>query len=435
MTDQHRAALSRRGFIAATVGIGLGGGPLLSACSSSSGGEGSGSSPVKLNALVQKQAGYSDVHVKAMTAAFTAANPNITVTVDSVPYEALHDKIVAAAPAGTYDVVLIDVIWPAEFASKGLVADITDKIPSAWKTEVLPGALNSGVYQDKFYGVPWLLDTKYFYANTAMLAKANVAPATLSTWPGVITAAKALKTQGVVKYPFLWSWSQAEAIICDFAALTASFGGTLFDPAGKPAFTTGGAVKALEFMKSTLDEGLTDPASMESLEDDVRKSMSAGTTAFGLNWTYMYAQSNDPKLSKEVGKIAISPVPDGGGGRISVNGSSALAITAGSKHRDAAWKYVEYLSSKPVQEQYIADSLPIWVASYQDPAVIKSAPNVVAAAKVQLANMTNRPEVPAYNAISQLLQVELQKALLGKKAPQQALNDAASAANKAIAQS
>jgi multiple sugar transport system substrate-binding protein len=58
----------------------------------------------------------------------------------------------------------------------------------------------------------------------------------------------------------------------------------------------------------------------------------------------------------------------------------------------------------------------------------------VAAAKVQLADMTNRPEVPAYNTISQLLQVDLQNALLGKKPAQQALNDAATAVNKALAQ-
>src|SRR5690349_7657203 len=293
MTDQQHAAFSRRGFLVATLERGLGAGALLSACSSSSGG-GSSSGPVKLNALVMKQAGYSDEHVKAMTATFTAANPNITVNVESVRYEALHDKIVAAAPAGTYDVVLVDVIWPAEFASKGLLDDLSAKVPASWKSEVLPGALNSGVYQGKYYGVPWLLDAKYFYVNTAMLKTAGVEQASLDTWTGVITAAQALKTKKVVKYPFLWSWSQSEAIICDYAALTASFGGTLFDQAGKPAFTSGGALKALEFMKSTIDQGLTDPASLESLEDDVRKSMSAGSTAMGLNWTYMYAAANDP---------------------------------------------------------------------------------------------------------------------------------------------
>ena len=48
-----------------------------------------------------------------------------------MPYEALHDKIVAAQGAGSggYDVVLFDVIWPAEFATKGFLLDVTDKNP------------------------------------------------------------------------------------------------------------------------------------------------------------------------------------------------------------------------------------------------------------------------------------------------------------------
>ena len=36
------------------------------------------------------------------------ANPDIKVDNTLVAYEALHDKIVTAAPAGTYDVVLMD---------------------------------------------------------------------------------------------------------------------------------------------------------------------------------------------------------------------------------------------------------------------------------------------------------------------------------------
>ena len=41
-------------------------------------------------------------------------------------------------------------------------------------------------------------------------------------------------------------------------------------------------------MKSSLDEGLSNPASREYLEEDVRKSFSNGDAAFALNWTYMY---------------------------------------------------------------------------------------------------------------------------------------------------
>ena len=77
---------------------------------------------------------------------------DIKVKPTFVSYEALHDKIVTSAPAGTYDVVLVDVIWPAEFASKGIVADITDRIPDSWKSDMLPAVLATAEYKGKYYG-------------------------------------------------------------------------------------------------------------------------------------------------------------------------------------------------------------------------------------------------------------------------------------------
>src|SRR5215467_11696631 len=85
-----------------------------------------------LNALFMKQASYSEDNVRDMTKDFEAANPGIKVNLEFVPYEALHDKIVAAQGAGGsgYDAVLIDVIWPAEFAKNGFVLDVTSRIPA-----------------------------------------------------------------------------------------------------------------------------------------------------------------------------------------------------------------------------------------------------------------------------------------------------------------
>ena len=182
----------------------------LSACSvtgagSSSGGEGDGTGTI--NALFMKQAGYSEENIKEMISSFQSAHKDIKVTADFVSYEALHDKIVAAAPAGTYDVVLIDVIWPAEFGSKNIVADVTDRWPAAWKQQMLGGAVATPQNDGKFYGVPWILDTKYFFANTAHLKQAKIDPASLDTWPGVLDAAKALKS--AVTLMSLWAdWNE-----------------------------------------------------------------------------------------------------------------------------------------------------------------------------------------------------------------------------------
>ena len=51
----------------------------------------------QINALFMAQAAYSEADVRAMTDAFTAANPDIKVNLEFVPYEGLHDKTLLAS--------------------------------------------------------------------------------------------------------------------------------------------------------------------------------------------------------------------------------------------------------------------------------------------------------------------------------------------------
>ena len=408
--------MSRRDFL--KVGGGLAGAAFLAACSKGGGG---GSST--LNALFMQQAAYSTTDVQNMTKAFMKANPNMKVNTTFVSYDALHDKIVAAAPAGTFDVVLMDVIWPPEFGSKHEVVDVTDRYPSSWQGKIFPGALETATYKGRYYGVPWILDTKYFFYNKDMLKRAGQQPPT--TWDEVVAVAKALKSKGVVRYPLIWSWAQAEAVICDYAQLLGAFGGTFLDSSGKPAFNTGGGLQALEFMRETLDDGITNPASTESLEEDVRKVISQGQAAMALNWTYMFSLANDPKESQVPGQIAVAHTPSGSGGAPGCNGSMALCIASGSKNQDAAWSYIEFLTSQKIQDQYAKLSLPIWKSSYDEPKVVNTLPEVVAVAKTQLNDMILRPQIPTYNEASQILQTAIQKALTSSTTPKQALDQAA----------
>ena len=266
MSDQI-GALSRRNLL--RLSVAAAGAGFLAGCDVGGGSSGKsdtnqGSGEGKITALFMQQAAYSEDDVRKMTADFQAANPKIQVEPTFVAYEALHDKIVAAAPAGTYDVVLIDVIWPAEFGTKKIVTEVSSDVPEAWKTGMLGGALTTAKYQGKFYGVPWILDTKYLFSNTEHLQKAGVDPASLGTWDGVLAAAKAIKDKAGVQYPLLWSWKQAEAIVCDYTQLVGAFGGKFLSDDGKSvAFNTGGGLQALEFMKKTLDDKLTNPASLE----------------------------------------------------------------------------------------------------------------------------------------------------------------------------
>jgi multiple sugar transport system substrate-binding protein len=401
----------------------------LAACGGSSSSKSSGGK-VTLNNLFQQQAGYSAEDLAGMTAQFEKANPNIKVNNTLVAYEALHDKIVAAAPAGTYDVVLGDCIWPAEFGSKGIVQDLTSKVQQLPVSQIFPGAIQMALYQGKYYGMPWILDTKYLYANKAMLAKAGKTTADLSTLTGMVSTLEALKNHGVLKYPFMGSWKQAEAVVCDYATLVGAFGGKFLDQSGKPVFNTGGGVQALEFMKMLLDKGLANPSSTTSAEEEVLKAFAAKQVAVNWNWTFQLAGATDPTKSKVAkADVAILHTPKGTAPTApGVNGGQPVMITAGSKHPEEAWEFIKFITSQPAQNGYVKDSLPIWAASYNEAAVVKAAgAQLVSVAKTQLPDMILRPQVTNYNAASQELQVQIQRALLGKASPQSALNTAAGA--------
>lgn len=412
---------------------------VASACSSSattapaaSAGAASGAvdttTPMTLNVLLMQQAAYSASDIQAMDDAFTKQYPNITINPELVSYDSLHDKIVTAQVGGNgkYDVVLMDTPWPAELVTANIVSDITSKIPADFLSGVFDSAWTAAKYNGKTYGVPWINDTKFFFYNSDMFSKAGLT-ATPKTWDEVEADAKAIKAAGIVKYPITASWKQAEAVICDWTQLAAAFGGSDFvDANGKALFNQGGGLAALTFMKKLLDEGLVDPASLSQTEDDVNSVVSAGQAAMALNWTYGLSVMNDPSKSTVAGKMKVAPSPGEGSVTTSgVNGGMSLAVTTTTKHPNEALAYALFMASEKSQEMDVANALPMWKASFDDPNVTKNNPDLFAAAKIEFAGLVARPVVPYYTKLSNALQDAIQQALLGKKTPQQALDDVA----------
>lgn len=390
-----------------------------------SAGDGTGT----VNALFMKQAGYTEEDYAKIVADFEDEHPDIDVKPTFVSYEALHDKIVTSAPSGSYDVFQIDVIWPAEFASKGIVADLTDRFPASWQEEMLPGVLPTAQYQDKYYGVPNGPATKLFYFSRDMVSAVGADESDLATWDGVLEVARKIKAQGLSKYPIAWSWAQAEALICDYAQMLGAFGGEFTDDEGNLIINNEAGVAALEWMKTSVDEGLSNPASTTFLEDDVSKAMAQGETAFGLNWDSTLRDLQDPSISSI--SAGVLPTPSGpSGDRPGVNGAMAYSIGANSRNQDAAWEFISFLTSQGVQDRYVGAGLPNWTSSYSDQALVATNPEIFEVAEAAYDDSVLRPAVPNYSSVSQIIQVELQNALLGTKSAQQAMDDAVTAANE-----
>lgn len=378
--------------------------------------------PVTLNALFMKQAGYSEDDTKAGTAEFEKVNPHVKVQLTFVAYEELEQKIITSAQSGSYDVVLSDGPFTAKFAEAKIVRPVA--ISAAERKDIFPAVLSGTQYNGKYWGMPWLNDCRYLFYNKAMLNKAGI-KAPPKTMDELLADAKILKDKGIVQYPIVWTWAQAECLMCDFTPLTVIFGGGLTDKKNKPTVDAPGNKRALDFMANSIKSGLSNPHSIEFTESEAQNTFCSGNAAFTFLWTSTYAAAQDPtqsKLAKEDVGIAIIP----GAGKVvsaTCNGGQPLAVSTGSKHPAEATKYLKYLSGRDFQKNYCTNALPIWKSLFDDPKVIASSPEIVKVAKVQYNYFVSRPMVPYWGELASFMEVKIQEVLLGKTASDAALKE------------
>ncbi len=394
--------------------------------------------PVTIHVLTMDQAGLKPADIDQIARDFEAANPDIKVVMEYVGYDYVHDKIVTgmAATPPAYDAAMIDVIWPDEFIKAGYLLDVTSRVTADMKSGIFPAAWNGVTRDGKIYGMPWLMDVKYFMYNKAILEQAGIT-APPATWEELVTQAQAIKDQGLVEFPIVWSWNQKEGVVCDFTVLLFGNGGAFLDASGKPAFNNDKGVQVLTWMKQTIDDGLSNPNSVAADEMAVETDFLAGKAAFAVNWLFQYGDSNDAAKSQIVGQAAFAPMPVFAAGLAadilgsSVDGSSSFAIMATTPYPDQTWKFLTYLASNDVQMKYSTAMLPIWQDDFKGDTLAKleaatpANPVTVPAFLAQFPYAYERPTVPYYNEASAALQLAIQEALTGVKTPQQALDDAA----------
>jgi len=393
---------------------------------------------VTIHVLTMDQAGLKSAEIDQIARDFEAQNPDIKVVMEYVGYDYVHDKIVLgmAANPPAYDAAMVDVIWPDEFIKASYLLDVTNRVTPDMKSGMFPASWNGITRNGKVYGMPWLMDVKYFMYNTEILQKAGIkAPPT--TWEELVDQANTIKQKDLAEFPISWSWNQKEGVVCDFTVLLFGNGGSFLDASGKPAFNDEKGVQALTWMKQTIDDGLTNPSSIASDEMAVEADFLAGKSAFAVNWLFQYSDSNDATKSQIAGKVAFAPMPVFAAGAsagikgASVDGSSAFAIMATTPYADQTWKFLSYLASNEVQIKYSAEMLPVWQTDFEGEALntlLASNPNnsvTVPAFLGQFPYANERPTVPYYNEASAALQLAIQEALTGVKTPQAALDEAA----------
>lgn len=342
---------------------------------------------------------------------FEAENPDATVTVTAIPWDAAHDKIATAIAGGqTPDVSMLGTTWMGEFGG----TDALDATPdeSVNPDDFFEGAWNTVVVDGTAYGVPWYVETRLLYYRTDLAEKAGLEPPT--DWAGLKDFAAGLQEAGAeygvalqpgntgawqTFMPFAW---QAGAELTDGDAYT---------------LDTEPMQKALEYYRGFFDDGLSPtnvlrPGELESGFVDGR---------YGSFFSGPWHQS----LIEETGgaefadKWAVAKMPTEESGTSFVGGSN-LAVFKESENRDSAWKLLQWLSTPEVQQQWygLVGALPSVKSAWETGDL--STDEVLATFGEQLDDAKSPPTTTTWEQVAATIDKEIEKVVTGGVDPAEA---------------
>ncbi len=312
------------------------------------------------------------------------------------------------------DLIYTDVIWVPEFADKGVLMNLSNRIPKSELAKFLTSDLQSGQYQGELYRIPFRSEVSLLYYRKDLLEQAGYQPPT--TFQQLLEMSKALQQQGLAKWGYLWQGRQYEGLAAMFIEVLHGHGGfwinhqTLEVGLDQPE-----ALAAVKFLIRTIEEKISPPKTYNEAESFAE--FKQGNAVFLRNWHDVWIKANADN-SPIRGKVGIQPMrlhteAGSGGG---CNGSWGLGIAKSSKYPEQAWKAIKYLTSEQAQRQFMeyTSYVPSRKALFQDPKLLKAVDNSIL-----------RPPIPQYAEASDILQGYLSAVLKKQLSPEQAMKQAA----------
>ena len=359
---------------------------------------------------------------------FNSENPNIVVKSSPMQWADLDAKMPLALKAGKGpDLAVAHGEDVATYAAQGLVipADETMKTLGYTESEFPPGVVAAGNYAGKQYGIPWSITPLGLYVNKAALSNAGLDPNTAPTDAASMTAALAqLKAAGAEG---LWVSGYRYTDGLMFESLLWQYGGELFnDDLTASAFNSDAGVKALTYMTDMIKDGYSPP---NVAEGGTLKAFITGDSAF--SWQGVWT-SSDPSFAT-VDWTAI-PVPQIGTEKAVRTGSTHWMFMQ-NKNQDpnktaAAVTFVQWMNEHSM-DWASSSELPALNTVREDPALLKTYP-VLAPFIDSLSFSRYYPSKPGIGNVIKLITPAISEAMLGKKTPKQALDDAAVTANQLL---
>jgi multiple sugar transport system substrate-binding protein len=303
------------------------------------------------------------------------------------------------AEDSSIDIIGMDVIWTGEFANAGWLREFTGKAKETVSEEVFPSVLETAEFEGKLYGAPIWSNTQLLWYRSDLVVKPP------KTWDEMIDAAEEIgPEEGLIQVQA----NRYEGLTVWVNQMIASAGAEILSGQDELSLEQEQTERALEIMGRLSTSEVADPSLTTSDEDTTRLAFESGTSAFMINYPFVYpsAEENAPDIFKTM-KAAKYPQVDPGTESAPPLGGINLGVSAFSDNADLAFEAIECLV-KPENQVEIASAgglPPVREDLYDSKEIDKVYPGYAEIIRSSIADATPRPsQSPAYQDLSLAIQ-------------------------------
>lgn len=338
--------------------------------------------------------------------AFEKQHPEADVKVTPVPWEAAHDKLATAIAANeTPDVGLIGTTWMGEFAAAGGLAPTPEGLVD--QSAFFPGAWDTTVVEGTSYGLPWYVDTRALFYRTDIAEKAgwDKPPA---SWEELQRFAADMQQDGGAKHGIYLQPGQ-QGSWQTYLPFAWSNGAEVFDGNGYTVDTEE-AAEALRYFRSFFDKHLSPATVPESYQQDFVDGDIASFISGP--WEMAAVEEMGGKGFADKYDAAPLPSPSTGVGTSFVGGGN-LAVFDAADNKDAAWKFVAWLTEPGVQQQWYetVGGLPSVQNAWRSGTLAEDP--ILQVFGEQLDSTEAPPSVPTWEQVAAVLDSDIEKVVKG----------------------
>lgn len=357
--------------------------------------------------------------VRPLIEKWNAAHPNEKVTFKEQTDQAdqQHDDLVQnyQAKNPNYDVASVDVVWTAEFAAKGWLQPLKDKM-AVDTAGMLKPTVEAGSYKGTLYAAPVSSDGGILYYRS------DLVPTAPKTWDEMMGMCSIAKENGIGC--FAGQYAKYEGLTVNASEAINSAGGSVLNADGKPNLNTPEAKEGLQNLATAYADGSIPKEGITFQEEQGRQAFQDGKLLFHRNWPYVYNLAVTEGSSKVKDVLGMTALPGKNGPGASTLGGHSAAVSVYSKNKATALDFVKFLVNEENQKFFATQGslAPVIEALYEDKELVAKLP-YLPVLKTSIENAVPRPVTPFYPAVTKAIQENAYSAIKGEKTVDAALSD------------